>query len=306
MKSYHRLLLLLVLALASAALASPWVAAGFDLAIERNPAWADYRQPFGRIFNRTFMVLAILFFLSFRRWLEIRTWGQLGLESRRPWREFALGFALAVSSFAAVAAAMAAAGIFTPFFRLSLPVTLGRLADALLSGVTVGFLEEIFFRGLLFKPVFEDRRPLAAYLGVNLFYAAVHFFKAPSGAQERAFDPWSGFGHLIATLAPFLDPLPLVPGFFGLFLLGIVLSYAWASTGSLYMAIGLHAGWVFGLKSLRLFGDYSREDLGWLFGSSEPKILSGAATWASLIAVAFLIRALNLRERARTDPGAPR
>jgi membrane protease YdiL (CAAX protease family) len=300
-KSYHKLLLLLLLALAAAALASPWVAAAFDLAIERNPAWAEYRQPFGRIFNRTFMVAGVLLFIWFRGWLRIRSWEQLGLKSREPARELALGFALAVSSFAAVVAAMAVAGIFTPFLRLPLSVTLGRLADALLAGVTVGFLEEIFFRGLLFKPVFEDRRPLAAYLGVNLFYAAVHFFEPPPGADEEPSGPWSGFGHLIATFAPFLDPLALLPGLFGLFLLGVVLSYAWVCSGSLYLAIGLHAGWVFGLKSFRLFGDYSREDLGFLFGSGEPKILSGLVTWAGLLLVALVLRALTHDRRAQGD-----
>jgi hypothetical protein len=44
------------------------------------------------------------------------------------------------------------------------------------------------------------------------------------------------------------------------------------------MPMSLHAKWILGLKSIRVFGDYSRQDLGWIFGSSDPKIVSGIAT----------------------------
>ena len=61
----------------------------------------------------------------------------------------------------------------------------------------------------------------------------------------------------------------------GLLLIGIVLSYAFLRTGTLYLSIGLHAGWIISIKTVRVFGDYRRESLGWLFGSTDPKIVSG-------------------------------
>ena len=75
------------------------------------------------------------------------------------------------------------------------------------------------------------------------------------------------------------------------------MSYALARTGNLYLSIGLHAGWVFGLKVIRVFGDFSREDLGWIFGSTDPKIVSGVATWIGVLLVAVAVRQLTRHDQ---------
>jgi membrane protease YdiL (CAAX protease family) len=105
----------------------------------------------------------------------------------------------------------------------------------------------------------------------------------------------AGIQHLFTTFSPFLDPLPLLPGIFGLFLIGVVLSFALSRSGNLYLAVGLHAGWVFSLKMLRVFGDFTRDDLGWTFGSTDPKIVSGVATWIGILLVGVAIYQLTQR-----------
>jgi membrane protease YdiL (CAAX protease family) len=112
------------------------------------------------------------------------------------------------------------------------------------------------------------------------------------------FDPWAGFRHLAFTFTPFLDPLPLLPGILGLFLLGAVLSFAFVRTANLYLAIGLHGGWVFGLKTFRVFGNFRREDLDWMFGSTDPKIVSGVFTWIGIALVALAVYWIT-RHRSR-------
>jgi membrane protease YdiL (CAAX protease family) len=109
----------------------------------------------------------------------------------------------------------------------------------------------------------------------------------------------AGIQHLFTTFSPFLDPLPLLPGIFGLFLIGVVLSFALSRSGNLYLAVGLHAGWVFSLKMLRVFGDFTRAELGWAFGSTDPKIVSGVATWIGILLVGVAIYHLTQR---RGDP----
>jgi membrane protease YdiL (CAAX protease family) len=123
----------------------------------------------------------------------------------------------------------------------------------------------------------------------SLFYSALHFVEPGEPYFVVGLDPIAGFRHLFFTFTPFLQPLNIFPGMFGLFLIGIVLSYAFLRTGNLYLAIGLHAGWIFSLKSIRVFGDFSREDLGWLFGSTDPKIVSGVGTWIGIIIVLLLV-----------------
>ena len=49
-------------------------------------------------------------------------------------------------------------------------------------------------------------------------------------------------------------------------------------------------GQIFSLKTIRIFGDFRRQDLGWLFGSTDPKIVSGVVTWLGLVIVALAVR----------------
>jgi len=111
----------------------------------------------------------------------------------------------------------------------------------------------------------------------------------------------AGIQHLFTTFSPFLDPLPLLPGIFGLFLIGVVLSFALSRSGNLYLAVGLHAGWVFGLKTLRVFGDFKRDQFGWLFGANDPKIVSGILTWAVILVTGVAVYYLTKRRAARSS-----
>lgn len=170
------------------------------------------------------------------------------------WLNLLTGFALSVVSFVFLLTLIAAADVYTPYFRLPLAESLSRLAGALASGVFAGFMEEIFFRGLMFLGLYDRDRPLRANL---------------------------------------LSNLRLLPGICGLFLIGMVLSYALARTGNLYLSVGLHAGWIVGLKMIRVFGDFSREQLGWAFGAIDRKIISGVATWIGVLLVGLAVRQLT-------------
>ncbi|MBI4489706.1 MAG: CPBP family intramembrane metalloprotease [Deltaproteobacteria bacterium] len=296
MRSYQRVLVFLLLVLLLTSLLSPWVAALWNFIIEARPGWEEYRYSFSRIFDRLFMILAILLFFFCRPLLKIQSPGQLGLRPlRQGYSDLLRGFFLALASVIALGFFMSLAEIFTPYFRLSLSVALERSVKALLAAVTVGFLEEIFFRGMIFKGLLEDLGLKAAFLLASLFYSAIHFIKPAEAASADGFDPWAGIDHLIRSFQSLFDPDALFPGLLGLFFIGAVLSYAYLRTGSLYLSIGLHAGWIFGLKTIRVFGDYRREDLGWLFGSSEPKLISGVAGWIGIITVGIIIHYLTRR-----------
>ena len=305
LKTYQRVFLSLLGVLFLTCLISPWGAAGWDALRSAIPGWEDYRYPFSRIFNRLFMVLAIILFLIFRRFLKIGPPKQLGLTPfRQGYGDVLTGFSLALLSFLVVVLTMTFMGVFWPELRLSLGEGFKRSVSAILAAATVGFLEEVFFRGILFKGLLEDWKPTGAFIGVNLFYSAIHFVRPVQAPTIQGFDPLLGFKHLAHTFAPFADPLGLFPGLFGLFLLGIVLSYAFVRTGSLYLSIGLHAGWVFGIKTIKVYGNYTREGLGWLFGSTDPKFVSGVATWVGFLMVGLIVYWLT-RSGPIPDPDPP-
>jgi len=142
-----------------------------------------------------------------------------------------------------------------------------------------------------------------AYVCANLFYSVLHFVKPEKDYFLDSIEPLAGFSHLLASFRPFLDPVLLLPGIFGLFLIGLVLSYALIRTGKLYLGIGLHAGWVFSLKTMRVFGDFNRDDLSWIIGDTDPKIVSGVATWAGILLVGVAVHFLTRNRAAQTtDP----
>jgi len=248
-KSYQRVLLYLISVLLITSLLSPWVYALWDLFLGPWLAalteWPDHRYAFSKIFNRLFMILAISLFFPCRRLLKIGSMGQLGLQSMREgYRDLLKGFSIALGSVVFLGAMMALSEVFTVYFRLPFAVGFERSVKAIFAALTVGFLEEIFFRGMIFKGLLEDWKPTSAFIGANLFYSAIHFVKPAQKIYLDGLEPLYGIDHLIHTFERFLEPLTILPGIFGLFLLGLVLSYAFLRTNSLYLSIGLHRPYV--------------------------------------------------------------
>jgi membrane protease YdiL (CAAX protease family) len=298
LKSHQRLLIFLLLILAITCVISPWMALGADWIQLNWPSLIDERVPFPRVFNRAFMVAGIIGFAVARKFIFPPRLKPLLLPGvGQATRLLSIGWTLAVASTALLVAFMTVSTIFVPFFRLSWGESLSRLISAFFAGSFASFLEEIFFRGILFLGLRDTGHPWAAYVFANLFYSALHFVKPGEPYFLNGIEPLAGFRHLLSTFEPFYHPLDLLPGIFGLFLIGVILSYALARTGNLYLSIGLHAGWVFGLKVIRVFGDFSREDLGWIFGSTDPKIVSGVATWIGVLLVAVAVRQLTRHDQ---------
>ena len=48
-------------------------------------------------------------------------------------------------------------------------------------------------------------------------------------------------------------------------------------------------------RLLTSFGQFTRDELGWAFGSTDPKIVSGVATWIGILLVGVAIYQLTQR-----------
>ena len=79
-------------------------------------------------------------------------------------------------------------------------------------------------------------------------------------------------------LGGFADFHALVPGFFNLTLAGILLGLAYQRTGNLYFSIGLHAGWIFWLKTYGAFTTGAPHAATWFWGTG--KMIDG---WLALV-----------------------
>src|SRR3989339_263897 len=90
----------------------------------------------------------------------------------------------------------------------------------------------------------------------------------------------------------------IMPTMIGLFLVGVVLSCACLRTNSLYFAIGLHAGWVFLIKTNILLFDHVGTNLRWFYGDS--KVVTGVLGWGLLIVTLFLVRLVTKASSGKT------
>jgi membrane protease YdiL (CAAX protease family) len=120
------------------------------------------------------------------------------------------------------------------------------LRKAVPAAVAVSVFEEVLFRGVLFGIFLRAMRPAPAIASLSFLFAFVHFLEPPLGASVP--DPEAsnaGFVLLGQIFSNFADPMSLIGRFLVLAAVGVVLAMARWRTASLWLPIGLHAGWVF-------------------------------------------------------------
>lgn len=126
------------------------------------------------------------------------------------------------------------------------------LKDAVPGALIVSFIEEILFRGVLLGIFLRAMRPAPAIALLSFLFAFVHFLEPADGAVVP--DPEAanaGFILLGQIFNRFADPLSMLSRFSIIAMVGVVLAYARYRTASLWLPIGLHIGWVFGVKMFK-------------------------------------------------------
>jgi hypothetical protein len=138
-------------------------------------------------------------------------------------RSLGLGIGLAILGLAVVFSIETALG-WVSWQRDQLPALLSAVVTSLALGLWIGITEELIFRGFLQNQLQQEWPMWLAAIVASLIFAVLHLV-------------WDG------PVA-----LPQLPG---LWLMGLVLVLArWVDGGSLGLAWGLHAGWVWGIASL--------------------------------------------------------
>ena len=254
--------------------------------------------PFPRCLNRSLMIVGLVGLWPVACKLELRSWAELGLKkSTEWWRGIAGGFGIGCASLAVVALAAWVSGARTfDSDRTSVQI-LWHAANAGSAAVAVSFVEELFFRGLLLaglRKVLDWRLALAVS---SLIYAGLHFLQRTelSGAVN-----WkAGFIVLGSMLQCFGDLDLMIPGFLNLTLTGVLLGFAYHRTGALYLPIGLHAGWIFWLKSYGFLSREGMESGRWFWGTN--KLIDGFL--ASVVLIIML--GLFVRNYRQLEPARP-
>jgi uncharacterized protein len=170
----------------------------------------------GHASNRTASMIGAaaiaIYYLASFRWIERRKAPELNPKGRA--NEFGAGLALGVALFSSVMAVLWAIGVYR-FTGWGTFLDLGRGA---LFALTAAVLEEILFRGYLFRLLSAATGTWLAVLVTSALFGAAH--AANPGAT------------LFSSFAIAVEA-------------GVILAGAYAVTGRLWMPIGLHMGWNF-------------------------------------------------------------
>jgi membrane protease YdiL (CAAX protease family) len=199
------------------------------------------KYDFDTFFHRAILVAAVLLLWPLLRVSNVRGLGDLRLTPNRHWaRDVGCGVLLSVIPLLFCVALLIALHVYSFRHVFVWP----RLGKVLLAAISVPFIEETFFRGIVLGILLRTSRKLLSIVAVSGLFAAVHFLKGSE--REPTIVTWtSGFQSIGDAFAGFGDPMMVLAAFATLFLIGCILADARVLTRSLWLPIGLHAGWIF-------------------------------------------------------------
>jgi membrane protease YdiL (CAAX protease family) len=200
------------------------------------------RYDFETFFHRALLIAAVLLLWPLLRVTNVRCLADLGLAHNSRWgRDLVAGVAISVVPLLLCGVLLIALQVYC--FRHSF--AWARFGKMLLASIAVPFIEEAFFRGIGLGVLLRTGRKFMAIFAVSAIFAAVHFLKAPERTSEIV--TWtSGFSSIAHAFDGIGDPIMVALALATLFFIGWILAEARVLTRSLWLSIGLHAGWIFG------------------------------------------------------------
>jgi membrane protease YdiL (CAAX protease family) len=200
------------------------------------------RFDFETFFHRALLLAAAVLLWPFLRVSQARSMADLDLAPNPRWgRDLVAGGVISVAPLLCCGALLIALNVYG--FRHGFAWT--RFGKMILASVTVPFIEEAFFRGIVLGVLLRTGRKYVAMFAVSAIFAAVHFLKAPERTSEIV--TWtSGFSSITHAFDGIGDATPLISALATLFFIGWILADGRVLTHSLWLPIGLHAGWIFG------------------------------------------------------------
>jgi len=256
-------------------------------------------SPFHRFVNRSLLGLALIGLWPLLRGLGARSWRDFGIVNpARQGKKLCAGLALGFASLAIVA--LAALGTGARVLTENHAHLVRNILGAALTAAVVAALEEILFRGALFGTLRKVVDWGWALVISSMIYALVHFMES---AQFTGPVLWhSGFEVLPRMLRGMGNWHALVPGFFNLTLAGALLALAYQRTGNLYFSIGLHAGWIFWLKSYGILTHSVPGANTWVWGGA--KLIDGWMALLVLSSTLLVFLRLPFQSKSPVSPDA--
>jgi len=255
-----RLLACLALILILAAALSPvlfWLGKGLLKALhesgfsnydqqQRSWLWAEIaKADFPRFFNRSVLIAALAVLPFYLRGAGFK---QSMLPRLKPSGRDGLDFAVAFVLAGGLLLELGYWMTWREVYVLRVDAPWWGVTAALIPALSVAVIEEILFRGFILGLFLKSMSARAAAVWTTAIFAAVHFMKPAEGVVVENVEAGTGFWLIASILANFARVDFFLAEFCTLVAVGWVLVKARLATGQLWLPLGLHAGWVFGLK----------------------------------------------------------
>jgi CAAX protease family protein len=252
-------------------------------------------EPVHRVMNRLAMLLALVGLIVLTRRLGLSNRAALGYRLPRAefFRQLGIGWAAGIGLMLPLVALLLALDVrqIKPGLDGDLLPLVGQ---GLLSGLVVAFIEETFFRGILFTAVARTSSIRAAIVAPSVLYAALHFLGGKLRVPPEEVSWVHGFQVLSRLFERYAQPLAFVDSFLALVALGILLALVRLRTGAIAACIGLHAAGVcmiFILRDTTTINGSAK--LAWVVGEYDGVIGWAAFVWLAAMAVAFTLYQLS-------------
>ncbi|MEO5754455.1 MAG: CPBP family intramembrane glutamic endopeptidase [Chthoniobacterales bacterium] len=201
------------------------------------------RYDFESYFHRALLLPAVVLLWPLLRGVRVRSWRDLGLEKNpRALADTGMGFVIAAIPLLCSGAVL----ISLQIYSLRHAFLWHKMPTVLFAASVVPILEELLFRGFILGVLLRSFSRLGALLLTSALFSIIHFLKAPDATTPNDAVTWaSGFVSIAHSFWQFGDPVLLAAGFLTLFAIGCILADGRLLTRSLWLPIGLHAGWIF-------------------------------------------------------------
>ena len=246
-------------------------------------------EPVHRVMNRLAMLFALIGLIVLTRRLRLSHRSALGYGLPRGafLRQLGLGWVAGVALMLPLVALLLAFDVrqIKPGLDGDLPPM---ILEGLISGLVVAFIEETFFRGVLFTAVARTSGARAAIIAPSILYAALHFLGGKLRVPPEDVSWEHGFHVLSRLFERYAQPLAFIDSFLALVMLGVLLAFVRLRTGSIAACIGLHAAGVctiFVLRDTTVVN--SGAQLAQIVGSYDGVIGWAALLWFAVIVVAY-------------------
>jgi membrane protease YdiL (CAAX protease family) len=218
------------------------------------------KYDFDTFFHRAILIAAVFLLWPLLRISNVRSLADLNLAPNQHWaRDVGSGVLLSVIPLLFCGALLIALHVYSFRHVFVWP----RLGKIVLAAISVPFIEETFFRGIVLGLLLRTGRKLLSVVAVSALFAAVHFLKGSE--REPAIVTWtSGFQSIGDAFAGFGDPMMVAAAFATLFLIGCILADGRVLTRSLWLPIGLHAGWIFASGTFSWLARRKMDALPWI------------------------------------------